>query len=60
MLLVIILNPGGPYGDREEIRTSGVDRTAEEGDLLVAFNGRGDKAAQFNLADVRNYHLEED
>ena len=60
MLLIVILNQGGPYGDREEIRTSGLDRTSEQGDLLVAFNGRGEKVAQFNRADVRNYHLEED
>ena len=54
MLLIVILNPGSPYGDRREIRTSGVDRTAEEGDLLIAFNGRGEKVAQFNRADIRN------
>ena len=29
MLLIVILNQGGPYGDREEIRTSGLDRTSE-------------------------------
>ena len=26
----------------------------------VASDGRGDKVAQFNRADIRNYHLEED
>ena len=29
MLLIVILNQGGPYGNREEIRTSGLDRTSE-------------------------------
>lgn len=60
MLLNIILNPNGPYGEREQIKTSGVARTAEEGDVLVAYNGQGDKVAEFNREDVRNYHLEED
>jgi hypothetical protein len=60
MLLVIVLQRGGSYGDRQEIKTPGIARTAEQGELLVAFNGHGDKVAQFNLADVRNYHLEED
>ena len=25
MLLIVILNQGGPYGNREEIRTSGLE-----------------------------------
>ena len=29
MLLIVILNQGGPYGNREEIKTSGLDRTSE-------------------------------
>ena len=60
MLLVVILEPGGPYGDRKEIKVQGVDRTAEDGELLIAFNGRGEKVAQLNRADIRNFHLEED
>ena len=60
MLLVIILKPNGPYGEREEIKTPSVAHTAEVGDLLIAYNGSGEKVAQFNREDVRNYHLEKD
>lgn len=60
MLLIIILESNAPYGERKEIKARGVSRTAVEGSLLVAYNGQGDRVAQFNLEDVRNYHLEED
>lgn len=64
MLLVIVPNEPNPYEGRALIKVKSVARTEVQGAgadaRLVAIDNHGDRCADFKMADVRNYHLEED
>ena len=53
MLLIVILNQGGPYGDREEIRTSGLDRTSEVREEREFADVRGERTGSDRRAADR-------